>query len=298
MAFPAMTFRRVFVVLLAVLSVSSLLKSKYCVYGPPLRNAVHTVLMPMARPLNDITSTVRSEHERPVLGDLEQLSDELRYKDALILSLQKRVRELEATSAELQGLSQRLGQDYVFRESRVIGRSSDPSAGTLTIDKGASAGLSPGLAVVKGADLVGRLIEVGPTTSIIRLITTPGELVEVALTPPRLPTDQATDFRQRVAQLRVTGPGELIAEDVDRDVPVQAGDYARLLDDRGPGSWPVAVQGMIVGQVTKVAPNPDQQLLKTVTVVPMRSLRRLDVVTVVVPRTVAAGSGGGQGGGP
>jgi rod shape-determining protein MreC len=291
MAFPALTFRRVFLLLLAALSVSSLLKSKYCVYGPPLRNAVHTVLMPMARPLNDVTAAVRSERDRPVLGDLEQLSDELRYKDALILSLQKRVRELEATSAELQGLSQRLGQDYVFREARVIGRAADPSAGTLTIDKGASVGLSPGLAIVKGADLVGRLIEVGPTTSIIRLITTPDELIEVALTPPRLPTDQPTDFRQRVAQLRVVGPAELIAEDVDREVPVQAGDYARLMDDRGPESWPDAVQGMIVGRVVKVEPNPDQKLLKTVTVMPMRSLRRLDTVTVVVPRYESKGGG-------
>jgi len=288
----SLTFRRIMMVLILALAVSSLLKSQYCVYTPPLRNAVSLALMPIARPLNSVTSYVRSETDRPVLGDLQQLSDELRYKDALVLSLQKQVRELERVNAELQGLAQRIGGDYVFREARVIGRTSDPSAGTLTIDRGARHGLRPGLAVVKGASLVGRLIEVGPSTSVIGLITRPDNLIEVVLAPPRLPEGGLPADRQSVVQLRVSDPHQFVADDVNREVPVEAGDYARLEDHRGPESWPLAVQGMIVGQVQSVEPNPDQTLLQRITVQPMLSLRRLDTITVVVPRLGGGGEGG------
>lgn len=297
MAVPALTSRRALALLIAVLAVTSLLKARYCVYGPPLRNAVDTLLMPVARPLNTLTADVRGHADRPVLGDLQHLSDELRYEQALVISLQKRVRELELSNAALQGLSHRIGQDYVFREAHVIGRSSDPAARTLIIDKGARGGLRTGMVVVDGANLVGKLIEVGPSTSVLGLITSPDTLLEVVLTPPHLPKGGLPAARQHVTQLKVNKKHQLYADDLDRVVPVAAGDYARLDDERGPEGWPQAVQGMIVGQVVSVSPNPNQPLLQSVVVEPMRSLLHLETVTVVVPRS-SSGEATTEGGTP
>ncbi|MBI1368912.1 MAG: hypothetical protein GC162_09700 [Planctomycetes bacterium] len=292
MPLPALTARRSFALIIAALMVMSLLRESYCVYGPPLRNAAFVLLKPISMPLTALTAHIRGWEERPVLGDLEQLSEELRYKDALVIALQKQVRELELTNAELQGLSQRIGHDYRFREATVIGRSADPSSGTLQINIGAGDGVYPGLAVVSGANLVGRLVQVGPATSSLKPIIAKDELLTVMLAPPTMPREGLPAGRDRLIQLHVKDEQTLLADDVPRDVVVEVGDYARLMDRGGSEGWPDAVQGMLVGRVEQVMEDPDDPLRKHVIVQPLRSLRYMDTVTVVVPRHAGLPAGG------
>src|SRR4051794_162018 len=86
------------------LAVLSLLPAKWCGYGPPLGNAVGVLLRPLSMPLLKISSQLRHRSEHPTLGDAENLSDELRERDTMILALQRRVRDLELLTSQMQGL--------------------------------------------------------------------------------------------------------------------------------------------------------------------------------------------------
>jgi cell shape-determining protein MreC len=261
----------------------SFMPARFCGYGPPLSNALFVLLKPMTLPLWRLTSAIRQHTEHPALGDADMLSDELRDRDTMILAMQRRVRELELENAELQGLRRGLGDSYLFRRATVLGASSEGGGAMLQIDLGARDGIRPGFAVVEGANLVGRIIQVAQATSTLRPVTSAG-LVEVLFAPPIVPREGLSPQRQRTCLLKATGNDLLTADDVDRELKIAVGDYARLSDEHGPETWPGAAQGMIVGRVTHVQPNPNDPLRQSVQVRPLFSPRLVDAVTILVPR--------------
>jgi cell shape-determining protein MreC len=236
-----------------------------------------------------LTSSVKQEIHRPILGegDLQRLSDELRYKDALIIAAQKRIKELEVVNSELQGLQQRLGDAYLFRRVNVIGHSADPAAGTFQIGQGATSGLQVGMPAVEGANLIGRIVQVTPTTATIGPITAPGTLLEVLIAPAMLPRTGLPAERDQRVQVAADHQYQFVADDVDHAVPVHVGDYARLDDATGPSAWPRSVQGYIVGVVASVGPNPDDALRQRLVIRPLLSPRHVSAVTIIMPRDAA-----------
>lgn len=271
---------------IAVLLGLALMPSAWYGFTTPLHGTVVTLLTPLSLPFSSLESTLQMEREQPPLagGDVGRLSDELRHKDALLIAAQRRITELERINAELQGLKARLGDSYVYRQVRVIGRSSDAAAGTLFIDEGAVNDLRVGLPAVDGANLVGRIVQISPTSSSIQPITSEGLLIEAVLAPPQLPSTGLPPERSRTVQLRAEGDQRLFADDVDRSIPVEVGDYARLYDSHGASPWPASVQGYILGVVSAVEPNPDDGLRKRVTVRPLISIQHVSAVTVIAPR--------------
>lgn len=261
----------------------SILPARWSGYGPWLSNVVEVALGPVSRPLRAASSRLRHSNTANILGERAQLSDELRERDTMILSLQRRVRELETVNAELQGLRSRLGDAWVYRRASVVGRSGDAAAGTLNIDVGVRDGLRPGCVVVSRANLVGRVVQVAPSSAVVRPLTSPGSLIEVVFTPPVLPTGGALPPTDQQALLKAAGPDRLVADDVDRRVKISVGDYARLSDAGGPESWPAPAQGMIVGVVTSVKPNEDDPLRQRVEVRPLISPRFITAITVIEP---------------
>lgn len=268
----------------------ALLPARWSFYGPPLHGAVKTLLSPLSLRFVRLTSTVKQELHQPILGDgdLKRLSDELRYKDALIIAAQKRIAELEVVNSELQGLKQRLGDSYLFRRVDVIGHSTDPSAGTFQIGQGAAGGLQVGMPAVEGANLIGRIVQVTPTTATIGPITAPGTLLEVLIAPAMLPRTGLPPERDQRVQVAADDHYRFVADDVDHTVPVQVGDYARLDDAVGPSAWPRSVQGYIVGVVASVEPNPDDALRQRIVIRPLLSPRHVSAVTIIMPRDSSA----------
>jgi cell shape-determining protein MreC len=285
---PSASHRRLLPpVLLLGLLVLALLPSRWSFYGPPLHGAVKTILSPLSLRFIRLSSAVRQQFDRPILagGDLERLSDELRYKDALIIAAQRRIADLEILTAELQGLRQRLGDSYVFRRVDVVGRSTDPFSGTFQIAQGAMDRLAVGIPAVDGANLIGRIVQVTPTTASIEPITAAGTLVQVLLAPSSLPLSGLPAERARPVQI-VSDGRRFRADDVDRTIPVQVGDYARLDDTGGPAGWPLSVQGYIVGQVISAEPNPDDPLRQRIVIRPLLSPTSAGAVTLILPRSI------------
>lgn len=299
MAPPALTFRRVRLPAVGLLFVLALLPQRFCFYGPPLYSIAMTFLSPVSAPLASFSSQVRQRTERPIpegidveglsaeqREKLERIGEEMRSKDTRIIVMEQRIEELERINAELQGLERRLGDSYLFRRAAVTGLGSDGTIQTLRISRGTRDGLRVGMAVVEGANLIGRIIQSDATGSTVKPLTAKDNLLEVMLTPPQLPPDGLPTDRRRTCLLTPEGPRLLTADDVDRSIPVEVGDYARLDDDASDTPWPAAVQGMIVGRVVLAEPDPDDPLRKRVHVRPLLSPYYLDEVTVIVPRSM------------
>jgi cell shape-determining protein MreC len=287
MKIPAVTTRRLILPLIALTVLLALApRSVGNLYGPPLRDVLVKLLSPLSYPLNLLGSRIHGQLHRPVLleGNAEQLSEQLRIANNLNHQLQRRVEDLEHVIVELEGMRQRLGSGYNFPFTRVIGHSSDIAARTLQIDKGSADGVVAGLPAVAEGNLVGRVTQTGLHSASVLPITAMNTFIEVLVLPPTLPQGRLPGDRKRTIQLKPKNLELLVAEDVDKTVPINVGDYCRL-DDRGPEGWPASVQGMIVGQVTKAGPHPDDPLRQRVEVRPLVPLNRLETVTIVVPRT-------------
>ena len=285
MPVPPLTSRRVWLPAVGLLFVLALLPHRFCVYGPPLHGTVMTLLGFLSEPLVSISSRIKQQIDPPDVGGgkLETLREQVLHQDAVIRNLKRRIHSLRRINAELQGLREQLGEAYLLRHVSVIGVSGGGSGTTLQIDRGSQDGMSIGMAVVDGANLIGRIVQVAPTSSTVEPMTAEGNLLTVMLTPPGLAASGRPWEPRRTCQLEAQGP-RLLTADVDRELPVEVGYYARLEDQDGPSGWSAAVQGRIVGRVTRVEPLPDDLLRKRITVRPMLAPRHVDEATVIMPR--------------
>ena len=148
--------------------------------------------------------------------------------------------------------------------AQVIGSSGSELSRSVYIDKGENDGIKPDMAVITADGIVGKVLRVYRSTSLVLLIN-----------------DQTSgvgrDPRQNAAARHSAAerpPGEVVLEKVMSDETVPAGEL--VLTSGGDGIFP---KGLLVGRVTKVAPGSD--LFLNIRVRPAADLSRLEEVLVV-----------------
>jgi len=147
--------------------------------------------------------------------------------------------------------------------AQVIGSSGSEQSRSLYIDKGESAGIKPDMAVITADGIVGKVLRVYPSTSLVLLINDQSSGVGAILEKSRL---------QGI--LKGTSVGEVVLEKVMSDETVPAGEL--VLTSGGDGVFP---KGLLVGRVTKVAPG--SELFLNIRVRPAANLNKLEEVLVV-----------------
>lgn len=146
---------------------------------------------------------------------------------------------------------------------------------SLTLDVGRHDGLEPNLAVVGQGALVGRLVEVGPDTSTVQLISDPASRVWA----------QIAESRESVV---ATGSGTGIELDfVDLQAQIEPDQTVATMGSPGSRPYPAGIR---IARVVSVSGQPDQsgqlgQAGQRVTAEPIADLSALDVVAVISPRT-------------
>jgi rod shape-determining protein MreC len=248
----------------------------------PVENAAHYVLDPLQRLFSNVVGgaggvfrTVQDMRElRAEAEDLRAQVDALRVENV-------RLREYEAESQQLRALlsfvseypvSAYFGAEVVSREGcetypcgATLGADPNPYLRYVTINVGARQGVEPGMAVVSGgAGLVGRVVDVGPRTAKVRLITDPDSAVAAIL--------QTT----RGTGLVVGQPdGALQMMYIPQEEDVSVGDIV-LTSGLG-GLMP---KGLVVGQVTEVQQKA-YETFQTATVRPAVDLTRFEIALVI-----------------
>jgi rod shape-determining protein MreC len=147
--------------------------------------------------------------------------------------------------------------------AQVIGSSGSELSRSVYIDKGESDGIKPDMAVITADGIVGKVLRVYGSTSLVLLIDDQTSGVGALLDKTRL---------QGI--LRGTPAGEVVLEKVMSDETVPAGEM--VLTSGGDGIFP---KGLLVGRVTKVAPG--SELFLNIRVRPAANLSKLEEVLVV-----------------
>jgi rod shape-determining protein MreC len=161
--------------------------------------------------------------------------------------------------------------------AQVIGSSGSDLSRSIYIDKGSNAGIAQDMAVITSGGIVGKVLRVYPSTSLVLMINDQSSGVGAMLDKSRL---------QGVA--RGTPNGELILERVMNDEQVAAGET--VLSSGGDQIFP---KGLPVGLVSKVSPG--KEMFLSIKVKPAADLSRLEEVLVVTEkqeRAPVAESGG------
>jgi rod shape-determining protein MreC len=150
--------------------------------------------------------------------------------------------------------------------AQVIGSSGSDLSQSIYIDKGSNDGIAQDMAVITVGGIVGKVLRVYPTTSLVLMINDQSSGVGALLEKSRL---------QGV--LRGSPNGELILDRVMSDEQVSPGDI--LLSSGGDQIFP---KGLPVGAVTKVSPG--KELFLSIKVKPAADLSRLEEVLVVTEK--------------
>jgi len=168
----------------------------------------------------------------------------------------------------------RLQQLLAFKEqviartvpAQVIGSSGSDLSRSIYIDKGSNEGIATDMAVITAGGIVGKVLRVYPSTSLVLMINDQTSGVGAMLEKSRL---------QGV--LRGTPDGEVILERVMSDEKVEPGDT--VLSSGGDQIFP---KGLPVGTVIKVSPG--REMFLNIQVKPATDLSRLEEVLVVTEK--------------
>ena len=147
--------------------------------------------------------------------------------------------------------------------AQVIGSSGSEQSRSVYIDKGERDGIKPDMAVITADGIVGKVLSVYRSTSLVLLINDHSSGVGAILDKTRL---------QGI--VRGTPAGEVALERVMSDETVPAGE--QVLTSGGDGIFP---KGLLVGRVTKVSPG--SELFLDIHVRPAADLSKLEEVLVV-----------------
>jgi len=150
--------------------------------------------------------------------------------------------------------------------AQVIGSSGSDLSRSIYIDKGSNDGIAQDMAVITAGGIVGKVLRVYPSTSLVLMINDQSSGVGVLLEKSRL---------QGV--LRGTANGELILERVMSDESVAPGET--VLSSGGDQIFP---KGLPVGTVSKVSPG--REMFLSIKVRAAADLSRLEEVLVVTER--------------
>ncbi len=148
-----------------------------------IRSTLSTVVMPFDRASSflgqstDALGTALSDATASpqTLSELRAQNEELA---ALLMQYEEDRLENERYS-ELLGLSE--AYDLDASAARILRTSIDSWNQTITIDKGAQDGMAVGMPVMSPNGLIGQIESVGPTTSVVRLLTDPTSGVGVII---------------------------------------------------------------------------------------------------------------------
>jgi rod shape-determining protein MreC len=147
--------------------------------------------------------------------------------------------------------------------AQVIGSSGSELSRSVYIDKGERDGIKPDMAVITADGIVGKVLRVYGSTSLVLLINDQTSGVGALLDKTRL---------QGI--LRGTPAGEVVLEKVMSDENVPVGEL--VLTSGGDGIFP---KGLLVGKVTRAAAGSD--LFLNIRVRPAADLSKLEEVLVV-----------------
>ncbi|MDR2672797.1 MAG: rod shape-determining protein MreC [Coriobacteriales bacterium] len=234
-----------------------------------VRSVVSVVTVPfeqassiIAAPFNAVGNSVSNlSAGSETLEELQAENEELR---STVMKLEEYRQENERLSKLLE-LTDAYNLEAVG--ARILKPSSDSWNQVISIDKGSNDGMAVGMPVMSPNGLIGQVEQVGPFTSVVRLLTDPNSGVAVFLQANR-------------SEGVVTGSieGLLYLSYTPLNVNVVPGDV--VITSGAGGVYP---KGIVIGEVTSASYSPSD-VYQTIVVKPVARVARYEEVLVLTGR--------------
>jgi cell shape-determining protein MreC len=259
------TPQRVLVGLVLLMVVSSLLPVRHAdkLAAMP-RWVVEKSLAPTVQTLTWTSSQIRSGSPSvPDIAGDARFADNYDAMSVYAKALEQEIARLQQEIVDLKQIPERVRGAVTLVPARVIAGPRDRQDPVLTINRGQSHGVEPGMIVASGYNLVGLVIPpVDRAQARVRLITAPTMTMSVTILPQLAPPGEAG----MPANLRLDRSGRAFVADTLKDDPVQVGDLVHLRDP----TWPAEAAGYIVGRVARIIENPADTILRRLAVIEPR----------------------------
>lgn len=265
---------------IALLLIFSLAPTRHTRFLSALRDPVTFLVQPVSHPLASLSRRLRPASESapddPRIAALEAERADLA---ARLARARRRIDDLERLVAELQA-GYAVAPELEIRAfaAPVTGASSNASDFTLRVGAGAAQGVQAhsSVAVSAGFHLVGRVVQTGRASCLVRPITEPAAGWMEGLV---MVDDPDLAYR---GQFRAVGDG-LLAGDMEQGAEGLEREQIVRLDD---AAWPAGAQQLQIGRVVGVDRRPNGRL--HVTIQPEIDPRRVSEVVLRVPVTEGA----------
>jgi rod shape-determining protein MreC len=232
----------------------------------PLQEAVSKITQPIGNFFSTLVRLPSIRHERDVLRDRV---DALETQLAETRADQARLLELEA----ILSLETSLGPKVETVAAQVIANGVSNFEWTITIDQGSGTGITEDMPVIAAAGLVGHVIQVGPSSSVVQLIIDPDSFVAGRL-----------DVSRQTGLLSGEGPDDLRMSLVESTVEVTPDEHVVTAGYRIPGvAQSLYPPNVLIGTVSRVL-DEESALEKFLTVRPAVDFSTLSLVLVVLAR--------------
>ena len=231
-----------------------------------LRGAAQTMTIPI-RQLGSIAASpfVGLGNILTNLTTDQQTLSELREENEFLRSRNVELEEAAQDTERLQELLDlRSAYNLQASAARIISGSSDSWSRSVTIDKGEDSGVTVNMPVTSSAGVVGQIIDTGPTSSTVRLLTDENSSVAAMVQSSRAH-----------GMLNGSVSGELRLELVSTEVEVNVGD---VVVTSGLGG--VFPKGLPLGMVKSVEKSDGAQYY-TIVVEPFAHTNNLEEVLVI-----------------
>ena len=230
----------------------------------PIQEAVSKVTHPIGNFFSTLFRLPSIRHENAVLLDrVAALESEISTTRAD----QARLTELET----LLGLQQSLGPKVTTAAAQVIANGVSNFEWTITIDKGSTEGIAENMPVISSAGLVGHVLRVSMSSSVVQLIIDPDSFVAGRL-----------DVSGQTGLLSGEGGSDLRMNLVESSVAVAPGERVVTAGYRIPGvAQSLYPPNVLIGTVSRVL-EEESAVEKFVTVRPAVDFSSLNLVLVVL----------------
>jgi len=173
-------------------------------------------------------------------GDVSSLRAENARLRAADEALRRQVVELNAAAKENAALRQALdfqkASSHHVVAAEIIGAGPDGFSRAMEVDRGTADGVRPGMVVVTGAGLLGRVLEAGPHAAIVQTLADPQSRVNVYLSTSNL-------------QGTLSGGQTALQLELQHTLGVVASNGEWALTSGVGGAYP---RGLVVGEVASV----------------------------------------------
>ena len=243
-------------------------------YVREAQNGASFAFRPIQGALHDVASKIASVAESLVEIDRLRVDNTaLRAENERLAVENARLDEIRRENESLTALLQlRAGFDHKTAAAAVIARESSEFRRLIVLDKGTSDGIATGdVVVVDGGALVGRVVEVGPNSAKVVLVTD-GESTVIG----QLTTTAATG--EVVGQLG----GSLVMRQIDATEVVTIGDEVVTAGiELAGGVRSPYPKGLLIGQVVDVRRDAND-VVQTAFLRPAAMLDKLEFVLVIL----------------